>query len=52
MKRLIIITLALAFVTFSCRTNKDNNIHVNHYKEKDQYKKPADKKYKTKKKQW
>jgi len=49
MKRLIILTLALAFLTFSCNTTKDNNIHVDHSKEKDQFKTHTDKKYKTKK---
>lgn len=51
MKRLIIIILAFAFLGFSCgTTTKTNNIHVSHSKEKDQYKKPADKKYTTSKK--
>ena len=44
--------LATAFIAFSCRSGKDLNIHTNHAKEKDQYKKTSDKKYKTKKKEW
>lgn len=50
MKRLLIITLALAFITFSCRSGKDNNIYVNHAKEKEQFKTHSDKKYNTSKK--
>ncbi len=38
----------LAFMAASCRVNKDNNIHVNHAKEKDQFK--ISKKYKPAKK--
>lgn len=48
MKRLIVITMVLAFVGFSCRSGKDLNIHVDHSKEKNQYKK-SDKKYKSSK---
>lgn len=50
MKKLIILFMALAFITVSCRTTKTNNIHVSHSKEKDQFKKPADKRYSTTKK--
>ncbi len=49
MKRLIIIALALSFLAVSCHTTKENNIYVNHAKEKDQFKKPAEKKYESKK---
>ena len=53
MKRLIIISFALlAFLSFSCRSGKDVNIHVDHSKEKDQFKKPAKKKYKKNKSAW
>lgn len=52
MKRLVIIAMVLAFTAFSCRSGKDNNIHVNHAKEKDQFKKSSDNKYKTKKREW
>lgn len=52
MKRLFIIALVLAFIVSSCRSGKDINIHVDHAKEKDQFKKPSDKKYNTKKRQW
>ncbi len=45
MKKIIIIILTLAFLASSCRTTKDNDIHVNHAKEKDHYKKPSEKKY-------
>jgi hypothetical protein len=45
MKRLLIVVLALAFLSFSCNTIKTNNIHTRHGKENDQFKTPADKKY-------
>ena len=38
MKRLIVITMLLAFLGFSCRSGKDVNIHVDHSKEKNQFK--------------
>lgn len=47
MKRLIIIIFALAFLSFSCSTIKTNNIHTRHGKENDQYKIPANDRYKT-----
>ncbi len=52
MKRLIILIFALSFLSYSCVTTiKTNNIHTRHGKEKDQFSKPADKKYtKTNKK--
>jgi hypothetical protein len=40
MKKLIIIILALAYVSVSCRVIKDNDIYVDHSKEKDHYKIP------------
>lgn len=50
MKRILILSIMMAFLACSCRSGKDINIHVNHAKEKDTYKTPAEKKYKTKKK--
>jgi hypothetical protein len=47
MKRLLIVVLALAFLSFSCNTIKTNNIHTRHKKENDQFKTTADKKYKA-----
>jgi len=52
MKRLIIIASVLVFVSFSCRSGKDINIHVDHSKEKDQFKKPAKNKYKKPRSEW
>lgn len=52
MKRLIIITMVLAFLSFSCRSGKDTNIHVDHAKEKDKFKKPAKSKYKKPRSEW
>ncbi|HPE55888.1 MAG TPA: hypothetical protein PK904_05800 [Bacteroidales bacterium] len=52
MKKLILIFSLLAFIGVSCRSGKDNNIYVDHAKEKDhfrvnkQYKK-SDRKCKT-----
>jgi hypothetical protein len=48
MKKLILLVSVLAFIGVSCRTNKDNNIHVDHAKEKDQFK--VSNKYKPAKK--
>lgn len=38
MKKLILITSVLAFLAVSCSIIKDNNIYVDHSKEKDQFK--------------
>jgi hypothetical protein len=38
MKRIILLTLVLAYLAVSCSVIKDNNIYVDHSKEKDKYK--------------
>jgi hypothetical protein len=38
MKKLILIVSVLAFLAASCRVFKDNDIYVDHSKEKDQFK--------------
>jgi len=38
MKKLILLTLVLAYLAVSCRIIKDNDIYVDHSKEKDQFK--------------
>ncbi len=39
MKRLIIAALALALLAGACRTGKDNNIYIDHSKEKNKFQK-------------
>lgn len=46
MKKLLILSIVMAFLAFSCKTSKDNNIYVDHAKEKNQYK-SSSKKYKS-----
>ena len=46
MKRLIIISLTLVFLAGACRSGKDNNIYIDHSKEKNQFQKKSNKKYK------
>ncbi|MCF8369329.1 MAG: hypothetical protein K9G76_09830 [Bacteroidales bacterium] len=49
MKKLILLLSLLVFLATSCKVYKDNNIHVDHSKEKDQFK-VSQKKYKSPKK--
>ena len=48
MKKLLLAASVLIFMATSCKVNKNNNIYVDHAKEKDQYK--VNKKYKPAKK--
>jgi hypothetical protein len=46
MKRLIIAALALALLAGACRAGKDNNIYIDHSKEKNQFQKKNSNRYK------